>query len=39
MIYINTMGLAMEAEYALLFVDFNWVVGSILYKKQIYIKL
>ena len=25
--------------YALLFVGFNWVIGNILYKKQIYIKI
>lgn len=25
--------------YAVLFVGFNWVIGSILYKKQIYIKI
>ncbi|MDR3057568.1 MAG: DUF5009 domain-containing protein, partial [Prevotella sp.] len=25
--------------YALLFVGFNWVIGNILYKKKIYIKI
>ncbi|MFR9166126.1 MAG: acyltransferase family protein [Dysgonomonas sp.] len=25
--------------YALLFVSFNWIIGNILYKKQIYIKI